>query len=64
MLDMVVIQYMLNGGIVMRQAHDTDDEHHIEIGASDLPGSSGGLGLPSPQVPELPATYSCADEVD
>jgi hypothetical protein len=57
MLDMVVIQYMLNGGIVMRQAHDTDDEHHIEIGGSDL-------GLPSPQVPGTPATYSCADEVD
>ena len=35
LLDMVAMQYMLNGGIIMRQAHDTEDEYHIEVGARD-----------------------------
>jgi hypothetical protein len=31
---MMVTQYILNQGIVMRQAHDTEDEYHIDMGAA------------------------------
>jgi hypothetical protein len=33
MLDMLVMQYVLNDGIIMRQRHDDLDEYHIELGS-------------------------------
>lgn len=29
--DMLVCQYILNGGILMRQRHNTDKEHHVDL---------------------------------
>ncbi len=34
LLDMMVTQYILNQGIVMRQAHYTEDKYHIDMGAA------------------------------
>lgn len=32
MLDLLVVQHILNGGILMRQMNDTDEEYHIDLG--------------------------------
>jgi hypothetical protein len=32
--DMLVVQYILNDGILMRQRHFTDEEHHVDIQGS------------------------------
>lgn len=29
--DMLVVQYILNDGILMRQMHNTEDEYHVDI---------------------------------
>jgi hypothetical protein len=29
--DMLVVQYILNDGILMRQMHGTQDEYHVDI---------------------------------
>jgi hypothetical protein len=29
--DMLVVQYILNDGILMRQMHGTPDEYHVDI---------------------------------
>lgn len=34
LLDMLVCQYILNGGILMRQQHNTDNEHHVDLSSS------------------------------
>lgn len=30
---MLVCQYILNGGILMRQRHNTASEHHVDLSA-------------------------------
>ena len=35
MLDMLVMQYAINDGIIMRQRHDEHDEYHIELGSHE-----------------------------
>lgn len=39
LLDMLVTQYILNEGILMRQQHDTEGEYQVEIESSE------GLGM-------------------
>ena len=31
LLDMLVCQHILNGGILMRQRHNTEKEHHVDL---------------------------------
>lgn len=40
LLDMLVAQYILNGGILMRQRHGSPDEYHIEVCSSVGTGES------------------------
>lgn len=32
LLDMLVVQYILNDGILLRQRHDTSEEYHVDVG--------------------------------
>jgi hypothetical protein len=32
LLDMLVVQYVLNDGILLRQRHDSADEYHVDVG--------------------------------
>ena len=36
--DILVVQYILNGGILMRQMHDTQDEYHVDLGSNTADG--------------------------
>lgn len=35
LLDLLVVQYVINGGILLRQRHNLPDEYHVDIGRDD-----------------------------
>lgn len=35
LLDLLVVQYVLNDGILLRQRHESPDEYHVDIGGGD-----------------------------